>query len=115
MPLLACLPRLRHLELRLPLGRGADTWASSGTIVAAALAPLLQSAPSLKRLLITPKRDFGYYLLRHLIPCSQSASRRLVTTLREGVEWVKEQLRGMGREPEVVEIADTWHSLWGQE
>ncbi len=116
VPLLARLPRLRHLELQLPLGHGTDTWSSSGTAVAAAIAPLLMGATSLKRLTISPRSDERYdFVQGRYTTCSQPAGRRLVTTLWEGVEWVKEQLRGMGREPGVVEIAGTWRSLWDQE
>ncbi len=86
VPLLARLPHLRHLELQ---GRETDTWSGSETAVAAALLPLLLGAPCLQHLKLA---------------VHWSSGDGLVAALREGVERVKEQLRGMGRDPGVVTV-----------
>ncbi len=89
VPLLARLPRLRELHLTLTRGHGTDTWSSSGTAVAAALLPLVLGAPRVQRLQLAAHRDSGH---------------KLLAALREGVEWVQGQLRGMGRDPAVVSV-----------
>ncbi len=112
VPLLARLPRLRHLELQLPLGHGTDTWASSGTAVAAALMPVVLGAPCLKQLEVLPRSNAGYDPASgRRVPCSQPAGRELVTALLEGVRWVQGELRGMGRDPDIVKLGCTWSTL----
>ncbi len=99
VPLLARLPRLRRLTIRLVRGHGTDAWSSSGTAVAAALMPVvLLGAPCLQRL--------------ELWAHSRDGRMLEVAALREGVEWVQGQLRRMGRDPGVVRVPVVC-PIWG--
>lgn len=112
VPLLARLPRLRHLDLHLPLGHGTDAWSSSGTAVAAALMPVVLGAPYLKQLEVNPRSDARFdFVSNRRVPCSQPAGVNLVAALSEGVQSVKRELRAMGWDPDIIGIGYTWSSL----
>ncbi len=102
MPLLARLPRLSHLTLHVPWGRGTEDWSSSSA-VAAALMPLLLGNPGLNRVFMVPECGTKYY---DYLECEGLARecRPLLEGVGGGVRWLRAQLRRLGRDPLVVNM-----------
>ncbi len=105
VPLLARLPRLRHLTLHVPWGRGTEDWSNSSA-VAAALMPLLLGAPSLKRVFVVPEcgTEYDDFMEREDLA---HECRPLLEGVGGGVRWLRAQLRRLGRDPLVVNMG-TW-------
>ncbi len=97
LPLLARLPRLRHLTLHLTYDRGTEDWSSAST-VGAALLPLLLGAPSLNRVPIVLMSAGGG------VDAEDVDYLRLLIAVEDGVLWLRAQLRRLGRDPRMVGI-----------
>ncbi len=90
--LLARLPRLRKLRIVLVPGRGA-----AATSVATALMPVVLGSPDLQAVRISwCQPDDGR-------PPRVNAGE-LHAAIKEGVEWMQQTLRQIGRNPELVGI-----------
>ncbi len=92
LPLLARLPHLSRLTLRLPCDRGTEDW-SSVSAVGAALLPLLLGASSLERVHIVVMQRPGAEGVNY---------QPLLAAVQEGVLWLREQLRRLGWDPLMV-------------
>ncbi len=99
--LLARLPRLRRLDLRLPRGRSMDGWSCASTVVTCVL-PLLLCAPSLERVHFNPE----YWIVsddedgqggRPADDCGL-----MLAAVQEGVLRLQARLRRLGRDPLMV-------------